>query len=250
LYGAAALAFVGSLTATIVFCHTMPDGMEMPGGWTMSMMWMKMSGQTWLEAGGMFLMMWGSMMVAMMLPSAIPMFRATYRSLAMRGIQHAGRSTVLAAFGYFCVWLAFGIPVYVAGTWWSANTMQSEELSNAVPALTGGVLLLAGAYQFSTWKKRALGHCRNPEACAPEQARRGAFDHWLNGIRQGINCGVCCSGQMLVLLAVGAMNPIMMALITGLIALEKIVSRPGLIVQFVGIAAVIAGCAVIVETLV
>src|ERR1017187_10137520 len=67
-----ALAFVASIVATIYFCRTMSGGMGMPGGWTMSMMWMRMPGQTWTISAAMFLLMWLAMMVAMMLPSALP----------------------------------------------------------------------------------------------------------------------------------------------------------------------------------
>ena len=49
------------------------DEMVMPGGWTMSMVWMRMPGQTWASAAASFLGMWVVMMVAMMLPSLIPM---------------------------------------------------------------------------------------------------------------------------------------------------------------------------------
>ena len=48
-------------------------GMPMPGGWTMSMMWMRMPDQTWPGAAASFLGMWAVMMAAMMLPSLIPM---------------------------------------------------------------------------------------------------------------------------------------------------------------------------------
>jgi predicted metal-binding membrane protein len=48
--------------------------MEMPGGWTMSMMWMRMPGQTWFASALSFQSMWLAMMVTMMMPSALPMF--------------------------------------------------------------------------------------------------------------------------------------------------------------------------------
>ena len=47
--------------------------MPMPGGWTMSMAWMRMPGQTWPGAAASFFGMWIVMMVAMMLPSLVPM---------------------------------------------------------------------------------------------------------------------------------------------------------------------------------
>ena len=68
LVGVSALLFAGSTTLTIVWCASMPamGGMSMPGGWTMSMAWMRMPGQTWPGAAVSFLGMWVVMMVAMM----------------------------------------------------------------------------------------------------------------------------------------------------------------------------------------
>jgi len=47
--------------------------MPMPGGWTMSMAWMRMPGQTWPGDAAAFLGISVVMMVAMMLPSLVPM---------------------------------------------------------------------------------------------------------------------------------------------------------------------------------
>src|SRR5712692_5286851 len=38
------LAFVAGVSATAYFCRSMCCEMEMPGGWTMSIMWMRMPG--------------------------------------------------------------------------------------------------------------------------------------------------------------------------------------------------------------
>src|SRR3974390_291616 len=101
---ACAAAFCVSSAATFYFCRSMSGGMEMPGGWTMSMMWMRMPGQTWLASSAMFLLMWLAMMVAMMLPSAMPMLNSYRRWLAGEGVN--GISTLIVAGGYFGVWMA------------------------------------------------------------------------------------------------------------------------------------------------
>ena len=74
-FGVSALLFAVSATVTIVWCGSMSamGGMPMPGGWTMSMAWMRMPGQTWPGAAASFLGMWVVMMVAMMLSSLVPM---------------------------------------------------------------------------------------------------------------------------------------------------------------------------------
>src|SRR4051812_27625856 len=74
-FGISALLFAASTAGTIVWCTSMsamPE-MPMPGGWTMSMAWMRMPGQTWAGAAASFPGMWVVMMVAMMLPSLLPM---------------------------------------------------------------------------------------------------------------------------------------------------------------------------------
>ena len=64
--GSAALLFAGSAAVTITWCDSMASmgGMAMPGGWTMSMAWMRMPGQTWPGAAASFLGMWVVIMVA------------------------------------------------------------------------------------------------------------------------------------------------------------------------------------------
>src|SRR3954468_22835597 len=64
-----ALLFAGSAAVTIAWGGSMAemDGMPMPGGWAMSMTWMRMPAQTWLDAAASFVAMWMIMMVAMML---------------------------------------------------------------------------------------------------------------------------------------------------------------------------------------
>src|SRR6266568_3237376 len=84
------LTFVAGVSATAYFCRSMCCEMEMPGGWTMSMMWMRMHGQTWAASATNFLLMWLAMMVAMMLPSALPAFLSTRRGPASLSVIAAG----------------------------------------------------------------------------------------------------------------------------------------------------------------
>ena len=55
--GVSALLFAASAAGTIGWCGSMSamGGMPMPGGWTMSMAWMRMPGQTWSDAAASFL---------------------------------------------------------------------------------------------------------------------------------------------------------------------------------------------------
>src|SRR5262249_37674849 len=138
-----ALGFAASASATVYLCRTMAGGMAMPGGWTMSMAWMRMPGQSHTAAAIMFLEMWRLMMVAMMLPSLAPALVCERRS--------GGRPLAMAA-GYFLVWQMVGALCYAAGLALATATMRSAALSRAVPLLSALALFAAAALQSSSWK--------------------------------------------------------------------------------------------------
>ena len=90
--GVSALLFAASAAVTIVWCASMSamGEMPMPGGWTMSMAWMRMPGQTWPGAAASFLGMWVVMMVAMMLPSLVPMLWRYRQAVGRTGETRLG----------------------------------------------------------------------------------------------------------------------------------------------------------------
>src|ERR1700682_2912185 len=104
--GVSALLFAASAAGTVVWCASMPAMGEMPicGGWTMSMVWMRMPGQTWPGAAASFLGMWVAMMVAMMLPSLVPMLWRYRQAVAGTSEARLGRLTALVGAGYFLGW--------------------------------------------------------------------------------------------------------------------------------------------------
>src|ERR1700686_4764086 len=95
-----AILFVASAVATVYWCRSMSASMIMSGGWTMSMAWMRMSGQTWLGAAASFVGMWVVMMVAMMLPSLVPMLLRYRGFVRVSDETRLGRMTALAGAGY------------------------------------------------------------------------------------------------------------------------------------------------------
>jgi predicted metal-binding membrane protein len=233
-----------SLLATMAMLRSMGGGMPMPGGWTMSMMWMRMPGQSWAGAITMFLAMWTAMMVAMMLPSAYPMLRNFRRFRDPKGRLGRGAATVWMAAGYFTTWSVVGLVVYPLGVGWDESTMHSSALSAAVPLLTGAGLMLAGALQFSRWKAAGLAQCRDPRACCVIGRRVGIGPCFAHGLRRGLSCGVCCAGPMVAMLVLGAMNPWVMAGVGAIIALEKLAPDPGPVVRWSGALTILAGAVV------
>ena len=206
--------------------------MEMPGGWTMSMMWMPMDGQSWFASATSFLFIWLAMMVAMMMPSALPTFLRVRRQWA---------SLCCLASGYFAIWFAAGIGIYALGAASAGVAMRSEFFSRAVPWLFDASLIAAGAVQFTSWKMTHLLRCRSPFGCGIS-----CLDHESSfrlGCRQGVACCLCCAGPMTIQLALGIMNPLVMIVVAMVIAAEKLLRRPTVTARLVGISAIIAGVA-------
>jgi len=116
-FGVSALLFAASTAVTIVWCASMSamGEMPMPGGWTMSMAWMRMPGQTWPGAAASFLGMWVAMMLAMMLPSLMPMLWRYRQAVGKTGETRLGRLTALVSIGYFFVWTVFGMAAFPLG---------------------------------------------------------------------------------------------------------------------------------------
>src|SRR6266511_2101231 len=196
-FGVSALLFAASAAVTIVWCaSTLAMGeMPMPGGWTMSMAWMRMPGQTWPGAAALFLGMWVVMMVAMMLPSLVPMLWRYRQAVGRRGETRLGRLTALVGVGHFVVWTVFGMAAFPLGVALAAVEMQQPALARAVPIAVGVVILIAGCVQLTAWKARHLAWCRE----APGRGRTVPADAgtaWRHGLRLGLHCTRCCAGLM------------------------------------------------------
>jgi len=187
------------------------------------------------------------MMIAMMLPSALPMLLNFRRALIGKRHESTGAPVTLAASGYFLVWSLIGAVVYPLGVGLALAAMRLEWVSRTVPAVSGVALIAAGAMQFTRWKLSGLRQCRNPSGCATPQNSDALRMGWRYGLRQGLSCFVCCAAPMLALLVLGAMNLTVMVLITAVIALEKLISKPEPVVRILGVALAVIGAIFIVR---
>ena len=240
--GVAGLLFAASAAATAAGCASMSGmgEMPMPGGWTMSMAWMRMPGQTWPGAAASFLGMWTVMMVAMMLPSLVPMLRRYRQAVGRTGEIRLGRLTALVGAGYFSVWTAFGMITFPLGAALAALTMQQPALSRAVPAATGLVILIAGALQLTPWKARHLACCRETPGCG-RTLPADAGTAWRHGLCLGLYCSRCCGGLMAVLLVLGVMDLRAMAVVTAAMTAERLAPAGKCVARSLGAIAAGAG---------
>jgi len=241
-FGTSALLFVASATLTTVWCGSMSamGEMPMPGGWTMSMAWMPMPGQTWVDAAVSFVGMWVVMMVAMMLPSFVPTLWRYRQTLGSRGDTRLSWLTALAGIGYFLVWTVFGIVVFPLGATLAEIEMQQPALARVVPIAVGVVVVIAGALQFTAWKAHHLACCREPWGCE-RTLPADAATAWRHGLRLGLHCTYGCAGLTALLLLIGVMDLRVMALVTAAITAERLAPNGERVARAIGIVVVVVG---------
>jgi len=217
-----ALLFAASVAGTVAWCGAdCCCGIAMPGGWTLAGTWLIAPGRTWFGAAASFLGMWTVMMPAMMLPSLVPTLRLRDRA-------------ALVGAGYFAVWIALGALVYPVGRGLAVCELRSPEFARRVPVLAGIIVILGGCYQWTSWKLGHLGCCRGePVGSSP----------WRDGLRYGLRCNLCCLGFSAVLLATGAMDLTVMAIVTVGITAERVLPRPTLVARILGALAIAWGSA-------
>jgi predicted metal-binding membrane protein len=219
----------------------MQGGMPMPGGWTMSMMWMAMPGQSTAGAAWMFLLMWQAMMIAMMLPSAWPMLEMYRRVAISSSMPHPGLATALVACAYFGVWLAFGMVAFAIGFGISSASMHSLTISKVVPTAGGVALIVSGAYQLSPLKQTCLRHCRSAMSYLVHGWRPGWAGAIRLGLSHGSHCALCCWALMTIQVVLGAMNLIVMIVVAAVIGFEKLWKHGPMLARASGVVAVAAG---------
>jgi predicted metal-binding membrane protein len=240
--GASALLFAASTALTILWCTAMSgmDGMRMPGGWTMSMVWMRMPGQTWPGAAATFLGMWVVMMVAMMLPAFVPMLWRYRQAVRRTATTWLGGLTTLVCIGYFVVWAIVGMAAFPFGVALAAAEMQVPALARAVPLAVGVIVLICGALQLTAWKAQRLARCRAaPGSGSSLPADVGTA--WRYGVRLGLQCGCCCGSLTAILLVVGVMDLRAMAVVTAAISAERLAPAGDRVARAIGVVVIGAG---------
>lgn len=189
-----------------------------------------------------FLAMWTVMMVAMMFPTVAPV--VLLHRLVMRR-RHAGPApTVAFVAGYLAVWAAVGVvPLAVL-----LGFAQLRDTGAWVDLLAGGVLVLAGGYQFTAWKARCATACRSPLSfLATHDFGTGLRGTFRVGVVHGLFCLGCCWALMAVLVVVGVMNLVWMAAIAAVFLAEKHWRHGAALTRVAGVGLVALGLAVLLD---
>ena len=194
---------------------------------------------------GIYLFIWGVMMVAMMYPSSVPLFRLYAKTLD--GTTRTGRAARLGAFmgTYALVWTLVGVVPLVVNAVVPVATVAGEQSG----VLVGGTLVLVGAYQLSPYKDRCLQYCRTPLGFLMEYHEPGVRGAAKMSFRFSVFCVGCCWALFALMVVVGSMNVLWMAGITVVLSVERMVGWGERLASGVGVASGVAGVALVAVTL-
>jgi predicted metal-binding membrane protein len=193
-------------------------------------------------------LMWVTMMVGMMLPSAAPtilLFAALERR---RGSGVSGRVGAFVA-GYLALWSAFAVAAAAMQTLLAQAGLVSMHMAATSALLAGAVLFAAGAYELTPLKDRCLAHCRSPLDWIPRHMRPGRAGAFRMGVEHGAYCIGCCWVLMLLLFVGGVMNLVWVAVISVVVLAQKVLPGGPVLARAGGIALMLYGAIVIARPL-
>jgi predicted metal-binding membrane protein len=171
----------------------------------------------WTALGtfGWFLGVWVVMMAAMMFPSVAP-------TVALYSSMSKSRSLPVAfTTGYLVTWAAAGVVAFLVALTTTQATHGALAWDNAGQSIAGVTLLVAAGYELTPLKNVCLGKCRSPLGTLLGSWRAGWAGAFRMGLGNGAWCVGCCWALMASLFALGVMSVAWMAVVAGLIALEK-----------------------------
>ena len=194
---------------------------------------------------GLFMAMWTTMMVAMMFPTIAPI--VLLHRMVMRRAHRGIAPTIAFVAGYLVIWTVSGlVPLAVLLTF-----RHVTQHAGWVAPVSGLVLAVAGAYQFTRWKDVCQRACRSPMTFLMTHnfggGRRGLRGAFRTGVVHGLFCLGCCWALMAVLLVVGLMNLAWMAAIAVVFLAEKNWRYGPELTKLVGGGLVLLGAAILIH---
>jgi predicted metal-binding membrane protein len=178
------------------------------------------------EKLAMTFLMWSIMMVGMMLPSAAPAI-LLFSRMARSRTSVLGRVATTPVFvsGYLAIWTTFSLVATVLQIWMEQIRLLTPMLASASTDMTGGLLIMAGLYQWMPAKYACLEHCRSPLQHFLFHWKSGLSGAFRMGAEHGLFCLGCCWAVMLLLFIAGVMNLLWVATIAGFVLMEKLLPK-------------------------
>jgi predicted metal-binding membrane protein len=193
-----------------------------------------------------FIAIWVVMMVAVMFPTAVPMvliFARVYTD--KREHKQPFVPTWVFVGSYLFLWTLFGVLAYAVALEAEELGKQSMWLMDNAARIGGGILIMAGLYQFSPLKYSCLSKCRTPMNFILSSWREGYWGSFRMGLEHGLYCLGCCWLLFIILFPLGMMNVAAMAVITLLIFAEKSLALGQQIAKIAGVVLIVYGTLVV-----
>lgn len=187
--------------------------------------------------------MWFTMMVAMMLPPVLPwilLYARVAREQEVRKGPWFSTATLVA--GYLTLWSGYCLAAAALQLALQHKGHLAMAGLHTGPVSGGVLLLLAGAFQFSSLKTACLKHCRTPLSFFFARWRNGPVGAFGMGFKHGAYCLGCCWVLMALSFALGVMNLLWMALLTLFLCIEKIAPGGHIFSRIFGVALLGWGC--------
>lgn len=187
-------------------------------------------------------LMWAIMMIAMMLPGALPMiltFAAVSRNREKLGRPYAQLWIFVS--GYVAIWCVFSVLAAVSQWRLHRQALLSPSMVSTSAWLGGSLLMAAGIFQFTRLKHACLRHCRGPLEFIMTRWRDGNAGAFRMGLEHGAFCTGCCWALMALLFVAGVMNVLWIAALTLLVCLEKMLPRQTRVSAATGVLLVVWG---------
>ncbi len=187
---------------------------------------------------------WTAMMVAMMVPATLPLILLYRTATTRQRVSPVRARADMAALlvGYIAVWAVAGLPVY-------AYALAAETVGRFAATLPAVLLVVGGAYQFTSLKRDCHVRCSNPLFFLMQKWRSGTAGALRLGALHGLDCLGCCAGLMVGLVALGMMNLALVFTAALIVFAEKTLPYSHRIARPLGILMMTGGVALLGLTL-
>lgn len=191
---------------------------------------------------GLTFSMWALMMVAMMVPTAVPMtlmYASVARKAAVQGSPLAPTFVFVA--GYIAVWTTFSLVATIAQHALDQAALLSPMMVASSSRFGAALVIAAGVYQLTPLKNACLKNCRTPARFMSHYWRSGTLGALRMGLRLGAYCVGCCWILMALLFVGGVMNLLWIAAIAIFVLLEKTTPVGNMSGRIAGLAMILVG---------
>ena len=191
--------------------------------------------------------MWWIMMIAMMLPSVTPtiLLLAALNRRSSSEQQPYGNAAVFTI-GYLLAWAVFSFAAVLVHWVLEQAGLLSMLMESASSILSGLLLILAGAWQFTPYKNSCLRQCQSPVEFLVRHRRPGNRGALVMGLHHGNYCLGCCWFLMVLLFVGGVMNLYWIVGLAMYVYLEKVLSSGKWLTRISGTVLLLWGSLILV----